>query len=280
MAELIQAMYYFRNFEHDNWKLKTFVSVAFLVDTVGTVGDFACVYLYTITHAGDSLYLVDQHWPMTLHLITTAVIAVLVQSFLVVRYWWLWVFHSSTYVGVFSFVRYIVPTFHRPQFGSSFACGVIIAMFPAFKDRNKVVIPSTFWLVTEALADISIAAALIWQFRKARPHLAETWSVLDRLMLLTMQTGTATATIVVGALIAFLLKKESNVCVGIAYTLGRVYVLSMLANLNVRRSGRPTFVTNGSVSSGAALDSLTFPSTIVTDHSGTINSNGRKTASL
>jgi hypothetical protein len=59
------------------------------------------------------VYLVDQHWvrqvagtsdveitaklqPMTLHLITTAVIAVLVQSFLIVRYWWMWVFHAFT----------------------------------------------------------------------------------------------------------------------------------------------------------------------------------------
>ncbi|KAF7328511.1 hypothetical protein MVEN_02538400 [Mycena venus] len=270
MAELFQARYYFGNFKHDDWKLKTFVSVAFLVDSVGTVGDFACVYLYTITHAGDPVYLIDQHWPMTLHLITTAVVAILVQSFLVVRYW--------------RFTRNILVTFSIVflifvAFGSSFACGVIIAMFPAFKDRNKVVIPCTLWLVTEAVADISIAAALIWQFKKARPYLVETSSILDRLMLLTMQTGTATATIAAGALVAFLLNEESNVCVGIAYTLGRVYMLSMLANLNVRSAGGPPSVIIGGASSDAALGSLTFPSTIVTDHSGTVSLNGRKASS-
>jgi hypothetical protein len=62
MTELIQARYYFTHFKHDDWKLKVFpsalnpvclrlifsqtlVSVAFLVDTASTVGDYACVYL-------------------------------------------------------------------------------------------------------------------------------------------------------------------------------------------------------------------------------------------
>ncbi|KAJ7864347.1 hypothetical protein B0H13DRAFT_2281909, partial [Mycena leptocephala] len=223
------ARYYFTHFKHDDWKLKTLVSVAFLVDTASTVGDYACVYLYTITHAGDLVYLADQHWPIPLYLFTTAVIAFLVQSFLVVRYW--------------SITRNILVTLLNSfliivAFGGSFACGMTITMFPAFKERGKVKIPAMIWLVTEAVADLSIAAALLWQLKKARPTLVETRSVLDRLMALTIQTGTATATLALATLIAFLLKEESNVPVGIAYTLGRVYVLSMLSNLNVRRSRR------------------------------------------
>ncbi|KAJ6533068.1 hypothetical protein B0H19DRAFT_447505 [Mycena capillaripes] len=48
MAELIQVSYYFRHFKHDDWKLKTLVSVAFLIDTVSTVADYACVYLVSV----------------------------------------------------------------------------------------------------------------------------------------------------------------------------------------------------------------------------------------
>ncbi|KAJ7786832.1 hypothetical protein B0H14DRAFT_3506300 [Mycena olivaceomarginata] len=81
------------HFKYDDWKLKTLVSVAILVDTVSVLGDYACVYLYTITHAGDPVYLADQHWPIPLHIITTDVIAVMVQSFLIARYWWLCVLH-------------------------------------------------------------------------------------------------------------------------------------------------------------------------------------------
>ncbi|KAJ7280915.1 hypothetical protein C8J57DRAFT_1300452 [Mycena rebaudengoi] len=152
MAELIQTRYYFRHFKHDNWKLKTLVSVTLLIDTASTVGAYACVYLYTVTHAGDPRYLADQHWPIPLYLFTIAVIAILVQSFLVFRYWWL------------SIVA----------LGGAFVCGVILAMFPALKERQKVIIPATIWLVTEAVADLSIAAALLWELRKARPTLVDT----------------------------------------------------------------------------------------------------------
>ncbi|KAJ7277355.1 hypothetical protein C8J57DRAFT_1309095 [Mycena rebaudengoi] len=165
MAELIQARYYFGHFKHDNWKLKTLVSVALLIDTVSTVGDYACVYLYTVTHASDPRYLADQHWPIPLYLFTTAVISILVQSFLVVRYWW---FTRNILVTLLNSFLSIV------AFGGAFACGVIIAMFPAFKEREKVKIPATIWLVTEAVADLSIAAALLWELRKARPTLVDT----------------------------------------------------------------------------------------------------------
>ncbi|KAJ7327865.1 hypothetical protein DFH08DRAFT_967662 [Mycena albidolilacea] len=244
MAELIQAMYYFRHFKHDDWKLKMFVSVA---------------VLYTITHAGDPVYLADQHWPLSLHLFTTAVIAILIQSFLVVRYWRL---TRNILVTLLNSFLVIV------ALGGSFACAVILAMFPAFKDREKIKIPATIWLVTEAVVDLSIAAALLWQLRKIRPTLVETQSVLDRLVALTIQSGTATTTLAVAALIGFLWKEESNISTGFAYTLGRVYVLSMLANLNVWRSGRSASASGGGVSSPACPGTLTVPSFIVTDDFG------------
>ncbi|KAJ7885463.1 hypothetical protein B0H13DRAFT_1889582 [Mycena leptocephala] len=240
MAELMQARYYFRHFKHDDWKLKTFVSVAFLVDTVSTVGDYACVYL--IYQRRDPVYLADQNWGVPLYLFTTAIIAILVQSFLVVRYWWL------CYAVVCLLAHPVVLTVRRAQFGGSMAVGVIIAMFPAFSERDKVKIPATIWLVTEAVADLSIAAAMLWELRKARPTLNESRSVLDRLVALTIRTGTASATLAVAALIAY-----------------RVYAWARFANLNVRRSGRSASLGTDEMSSPAGLDALTFPSFAATD---------------
>jgi hypothetical protein len=132
-----------------------------------------------------------------------------------------------------------MPIVYVTQFGGSIACGVIIAMVPAFSERKKVRTPATcvphpevlhafqqclcrIWLVTEAVADLGVAAALLWEFRKAKRNLGETrfgrhqlygnaWliivtaipnSVLDRLVALTIRTGTATATLAVATLIA------------------------------------------------------------------------------
>ncbi|KAJ7620308.1 hypothetical protein FB45DRAFT_929927 [Roridomyces roridus] len=254
MAELAQARYYFRHFKHDDWKLKTLVMVAFLVDTASTLGDYACVYLYTVTHANDNTYLENQHWPIPLYLFTTAVIAVLVQGFLIVRYWW---FTRNILFTLLNFLFCLV------AFGGAVACGVIIALHPEFKERGKVRIPATIWLVCEAVADLSIAAALLWEFRKARPMLRDHQSDLDRLVALTVRTGTATAALAVATVIAFLQNDESNVSVAIAYALGRVYMLSMLANLNVRRSGRTA--SNSSDVPSPGLGSLTIPSIALTD---------------
>ncbi|KAJ6478694.1 hypothetical protein DFH09DRAFT_1215263 [Mycena vulgaris] len=251
LAELIQARYYFRHFKHDDWKLKALVSVALLLDTVSAVTDYACVYLYTITHAGDPGYLADQHWPIPLFLFTTAVIAILVQSFLVVRYW--------------SFTRNIPVTLLNSflsivALGGAFASAVTLAKFPAFKEREKVKIPAMIWLVTEAVADLSIAAALLWELRKVRPAVVDKRSVLDRLVALTIRTGTATATLAVATFIGYLVKEESTISTGIAYTLGRVYVLSMLANLNIRGSGKSASTAGGDESSAVDLATLTIPS--------------------
>ncbi|KAJ6566107.1 hypothetical protein B0H19DRAFT_1136939 [Mycena capillaripes] len=197
MAELIQVRYYFLHFKHDDWKLKTLVSIACLIDTASTLNYYACVYLYTITHAGDPLYLADQHWPVPLSLFTTGVVAVLVQSFLVSRYWR---FTRNILVTLLNFFFIFV------AFGSEFACGVLIAKFPAFTERAKAEIPATTWLVTEAVADLSIAAALLWQLRKSRSTLVKTRrslnSFLSRLMALTIQSGTVTATVAVAAVAA------------------------------------------------------------------------------
>jgi hypothetical protein len=63
MFEIIQSLYYFRHFKQDDWKFKvlpsplqyslpltqfllqTLVTVAVLVDTLSTIGDYICVYL-------------------------------------------------------------------------------------------------------------------------------------------------------------------------------------------------------------------------------------------
>ncbi|KAJ7861020.1 hypothetical protein B0H14DRAFT_3445747 [Mycena olivaceomarginata] len=227
MAELFQAVYYFRHFKHDDWKLKTQVTVTFTIDTVSTFADCACVYLYTITHAGDPVYLATQHWPIALYIVTTAIVAVLVQSFLVERYWR---FTKSIIITLF------LGLLITAACGGALTCLVVVAFFPAFKDRGKLKIPGTIWLVNQAVADLSIAAALLWELRKVKSDFKETRSMLKRLAARTIQTGTVSATVAAIALTTYLLNNESNVTVGIGFCIGRVYVLTMLSNLNFRHS--------------------------------------------
>ncbi|KAJ7883781.1 hypothetical protein B0H13DRAFT_2537862 [Mycena leptocephala] len=213
-VEVIQAAYYYRHFKHDNWMLKLLVLSAITIDSVSITANYAAVYLYTISHWGDLAYLQNQYWashfgPIGRNINRTHVIKQPVP---------LHVFTSGVMAALaqsFLAARYWLLT--RNKFitftffflitvatGGAFASAVTLATFPEYKDRRKVVIPAT---------------------------------LLNRLVAQTIQTGTAGATIALAVLVSFLANKESNVTTGIAYCLGRVYCITMLANLNRRKTG-------------------------------------------
>ncbi|KAJ7893242.1 hypothetical protein B0H13DRAFT_2037499 [Mycena leptocephala] len=230
MVELIQTIYYFRHFKYDDWKPKTQVAVAFTIDTVSFLGNYACVYLYVITHAGDPVYIAKLNWPMPLYIFSTAIVAALVQSFLVMRYWRL--------------TRNIITTLFMGllimlAFGGTFTTAMVVVLFPAFEDGAKVKIPECMiWTITQAVVDLLIAAALLWEFRKVKPGVKKTQRLLNRLAARTIKAGTVSAVIAVMAHILHMVNPKSNVTIAIGFCIGRVYVLTWfaLSNLNIRRT--------------------------------------------
>ncbi|KAF7349050.1 hypothetical protein MVEN_01426700 [Mycena venus] len=248
--EVIQAAYYYRHFKHDNWMLKMLVSSAIVLNSVSMFANYSSVYLYTITHWGDLVYVENQYWashfgptPYPLYLFSTGVVAALAQSFLVTRYWLL----TKNY-----FITLTLFLFVTVAMGGVFASALTLAIFPRFNDREKVLIPATTWLVAESVTDIAIALALLLEFSKVKSSFKETRSLVNRLVAHTIQTGAAGATIALAALIAFLANEESNVCTGIGFCIGHLYYITMLANLN-RRKTENTWSGKGT-SSGANLE--------------------------
>ncbi|KAJ6483412.1 hypothetical protein C8R45DRAFT_1099672 [Mycena sanguinolenta] len=252
-VEVRQAVYYYRHFKHDNWMLKLLVSSVVAIDSVSMIANYASVYLYTITHwervsqeirricrtsigqviwsyciKYNRTHVIKQFDP--LYIMATALVAALVQSFLAGRYWLL---TRNKCINVTLFLFITVAT------GGAFVCGITIAHFSEYTNRRKVLIPATTWLITGAATDIAIASALLWELRKAKSSFKETRSRLNRLVAKTIQTGSAGASIALAVLVAFLANKESNVPTGIAYALGPVYCITMLANLNSRQTRKP-----------------------------------------
>ncbi|KAJ7667225.1 hypothetical protein B0H14DRAFT_3178916 [Mycena olivaceomarginata] len=220
-AELYQAVYYYRHFKKDNWRLKTLVWATVSIDTVGLLNDYACVYLYTITHAGDTAYLGKENWTIPTYAFTTTAVAVGAQSYLVTRYWKFTHRHVITL-----FLSLLI----LAGFGGSFTCVVMVSLDSAVKDRVKLKIAVILWLGIEATADLAIAAALLWEFLRTKSTSTETRNLVNRLATLTLQTGTATAALAVAALIGYLLSQETNIGIGIALCLGRTYMLTMFSS--------------------------------------------------
>ncbi|KAJ6549889.1 hypothetical protein B0H19DRAFT_1264778 [Mycena capillaripes] len=281
--EVIQAAYYYRHFKHDNWMLKVLslshllVSSAIVIDSLSMIANYASVYLYTVTHWGDLGYLQNQYWASHLDPIERNIIERMLSSSLshstslrlASSPLWpkvFWPLDTGSCGRLYHCVEAQLLTHSRTKnkfitltllffiivaTGGAFASAVTIAIFPRYKDRRRVLIPATIWLITEAVTDISIALALLLEFRRVKSSFKETSSLVNRLVAHTIQTGAAGATIALAVLIAFLANNESNgeflglplsipsshipVPTGIAYCLGRVYCLTMLANLNVRK---------------------------------------------
>ncbi|KAF7297502.1 hypothetical protein MIND_00984000 [Mycena indigotica] len=226
-AELAQVIRYFTAYPDDEWLVKALVLLCWLIDTAAAIGSYAGVYLYTITHVGDMEYLSRQNWTFPFIVFTTGVVAALVQCFLVVRY-----MRFSRNV-LFSLFLFLVIGL---ALSASFVAGVIVGRYPLYTDRGRLQTPAMLWIISQAVTDILIALALVLEFRKARSNFRNTQSVLNRLAVHTIQTGGATATVATAALVAYLVNKQSNVPLGIAYSMGRVYVLTMLSNLNSRKN--------------------------------------------
>ncbi|KAJ6526711.1 hypothetical protein B0H19DRAFT_1275562 [Mycena capillaripes] len=233
--------------------------MAFSVDTVSMLGDYACVYLYTITHAGDLDYLTKQNWPLPLYTTTTSFIAILVQSYLAIRYWR---FTKNTILVAFLFLLILA------EFGGGLSSGLTIALFPALKDRTKVKISGTIWIIIQVAADLIIAMALVREFLKAKSMCDDKKrrinNTLNRLVLLAIQTGSATAAISTVAFVSFLINEQTNICAGIMFCLGRTYVLSMLLNLNIRAHD---VFTHGNTDGISSVQFLTIPHSSGTDKS-------------
>ncbi|KAJ7848286.1 hypothetical protein B0H14DRAFT_2583136 [Mycena olivaceomarginata] len=257
MFEISQIWYYFQSFKQDDWKFKTLVTTALVVDTLGMVGDYICVYLYTITHAGncqnglsplmaqrmlagDAEYLVSMHWPSLYPSMFSTPVCLLL---------WFKLFLFSD-IGVFSSSP--VNSSTRNTLIAPFLCfGIIISfsgaltgslmgtLYTSLADRPKFKIPMTLWMVSELAVDAGIASVLLWEFRKARGILTETRRALDRLTTITIQSGAAAATIAGAALIAYYIKPESN------GGLETLLIISQLSNLNIRKSAKSFSTTTG-----------------------------------
>ncbi|KAJ7439116.1 hypothetical protein FB451DRAFT_1570096 [Mycena latifolia] len=231
LLSLFKAVYYFRHFKNDNWKLKALVTFACIVDAAGMIANYAGVYLYAVTHWGDTLFLTKQYWPVPLFAISTCIGSSVVQTFLIVRYWLL----TKNW-----FVSGILLLFMLAALVGGLTSGIMLALFTAFKDRAKVKVSATIWFVSEATVDVLIASALLFKLRTAKSSFKETKSLLNRLTVQTIQTGAAGATLALATLIAYLLNNESNgepfiVEIGIAICLSRVNMLTLLFNLNIRK---------------------------------------------
>ncbi|KAF5388658.1 hypothetical protein D9757_004759 [Collybiopsis confluens] len=226
---LKETWFYFNHFPRDAFLLKLIVAVVVFGDTVCLAATYATVYLYSVSHWGDLSYLTKQYWPIFTFLMTTGIITTLVQGFLIVRYFTLsrnWFF----LIFIFMLIGLALATCE--------ATAVIFILWPDYAQRHRSKVTVITWLSSSAATDVGISLALIWQLRSIKTSFAQTESVIKRIIRQTIQTGSASSIIALCALVAFLNNDSSNVEGMFAFILEKVYVITLLANVNIRKGGQ------------------------------------------
>ena len=102
------------------------------------------------------------------------------------------------------------------QWISAIYATVALVVYTSLEDQLRVVQIGSAWLSLEAASDILIAAALVIVLAryKRKTNFTQTKGLLVKLMLDATRTGSITASIAFGMLLAFLFSKTTNINTG------------------------------------------------------------------
>jgi len=223
--ELAAVVYYFRKYGRDSLTLKGAVGACLVLDTLCTIANNVGVYRYTVTNWGVEAYLSQQEWPIPLYLICTGLVAAIVQSFLIIRYKNL---SGNLIVCAPLFVLMLA------SLAGSLATGIMIIRASSLSARAALKIPVIIWFTLSAALDCSISGLLIWCLRSGKTQYKS--SQIERLTSVTVQTGSMTAIVALVILAVYLDNPQGNVATGFGQCLGRLYTISMMWNLIIRKS--------------------------------------------
>ncbi|KAM5537024.1 hypothetical protein V8D89_009353 [Ganoderma adspersum] len=265
---ITQTYLYFSMYRDDRLWLKIFVLVLFFCDTVNTALDIAAIYVPLINRFGDFEALTMSTWMFASDSVTTvrsplhgptyilppspkptfiqAVVAALVQFFFA---WRLKVLITNNWIVAIVLVCAVI------QLLGGIGCTITLVLDPSFADVRRYRFIGIIWNVSAALADVIIAAALVWHLWKHKTGVSATDNMINKIIRLTVQTGFVTALFAVMTLILYFVL-TSGYDLLFHMPLAKLYTNSLMSTLNSRRMWMSDFCESDSMSFGAATGSM------------------------
>ncbi|KAJ6511249.1 hypothetical protein DFH09DRAFT_1333861 [Mycena vulgaris] len=253
---LMQIYTYWRNFPKDKTTVKLLVYTVCVLDLLQTAFGTHEAWWFSIQNWGNVSALQGDAWTSVMSPILCGVISAMVQIFYALRIWTLKrnaiprllailiillalgqslaAIVASSVVGINSGIC-ISSKPHRVPLDSSRSLSIrskLLRLHPVF----------SFWLAGSFATDILVAGGMIWILYTAHPTLPQynsnIESILNRLMLNTIQTGMVTVLCAGIALALFVGFTNRNYYWAFTYILGKLYSNSFMVTLNSRASRR------------------------------------------
>ncbi|KAJ7306321.1 hypothetical protein DFH08DRAFT_902186 [Mycena albidolilacea] len=198
-----------------------------VTSSIAMVTQLTNVYYLTVSLWGNAVAIQTQYWPVPVYIVANSLTGVMVHTFLIHR-----VYSLSRILWISVFLAFSVVL----GFVGAIMLAVNIATAAALSSRDKGVTAATLWAAGSATADVLIAAVLIWKLTTMRTSFKRTNSLIQRLVVGAVQTGSTTSTAAVATMVSYyILKNNSNVATAIYYLIGPLYMLTLLYNFNLRQ---------------------------------------------
>ncbi|THU90980.1 hypothetical protein K435DRAFT_245261 [Dendrothele bispora CBS 962.96] len=222
MLEIIQIYKYFTRHWSDYPVFRIVVMIVFLVDTLCTMAECATFYIYSVVYWGEPQFLERILWPSPVFIITTTITATIVQVFMLYQHWEL---TKQKYVSIA-----IIPLILLSLAGALMLAASAI-IFPQNFEQDQKALASFLWLVSSAVTDLAIMAALFIGHISTDKHKRHT----RRIAILALKTGSITAMTAIATLISYNVRPRTNISAVFSFSIGRLYALTLLYNLNFPR---------------------------------------------
>jgi len=223
---LVQTYLYYQNSNKDARWIKYLIFFLLLAETIDTGLDFAVVWEALVQDYGQAT--IFQKLPTTFSAdpLVTSWISTLVQIFQGWRIRELT--RSNCILGLVTLAASM-------SLVAGTTTTVLVSIHPSFSQLQSVEFGFLAWLVASAVCDVIITISLSWfVIRNKNSKLTYTNSILDKIMLLTIQTGLITSVAAVADVLTFTLSQDKTLEFIWAYSISKLYTNSLLSMLNAR----------------------------------------------
>lgn len=223
---VIQTYVYYASFANDHRAIKYTVAAVFAIQIAHVMCVSATLWNTAVSAYDDPSKL--QIFPLSAAATTlfTGITGALVESYFAFR---LWKLSKRYFLPLLSLVLCVIAQVVSLVITVQAFKTSSIAVFEI--DQNTSI---TLALTSRVLCDLILTMSMAWYLKKQKSEYSRTTSMIDRLVLWTIETGLITSVVAVLVISFFLAMKQNYIWVGLYAILASVNANSLLASLNGR----------------------------------------------
>ncbi|KAH7907171.1 hypothetical protein BJ138DRAFT_1093049 [Hygrophoropsis aurantiaca] len=224
----MQTFFYFQNYPDDRRGIKVLVGCIWILETAHTALSIHFIEFYLIMNFSDSTTLEYAVWSMPATYFIGFFIAYAVNLCFI---WRIWLLSKKRWIGICLVILATI----RLGFGLG-NCSLSFR-YSAWKEFRAHVFPTmvTGWVIS-AVVDTLIASSLCYYLHKRRTGMKRTDSIINRLLLYSINTGAITSFFAILVIIMFLGLPTTLAFIGFVQVQSKFYAVSLFATLNTRKS--------------------------------------------